>query len=142
MRLLFLSLFLLSTTVLFAQSKGVPDVPVEDTSASRLFEKVEVEASVDANLWREHLTKSLMPVIEKAASRGMKPGTYVVQVKFLIEKDGSISDVRALNEPGFGLGKAAAKVVQTGPKWIAGEQNGRKVRSYHTQPITFVINVG
>jgi protein TonB len=72
----------------------------------------------------------------------MKPGTYIVQVKFLVEKDGSISDVHALNDPGYGLAKAAEKVLRTSPRWSPGEQNGRKVRSYHTQPITFMIQQG
>jgi protein TonB len=72
----------------------------------------------------------------------MKAGTYVVNVRFLVEKDGSINDVHALNDPGYGLAKAAEKVLKTGPRWSPGEQNGRKVRSYHTQPITFVIQQG
>ena len=70
----------------------------------------------------------------------MKAGQYIVNVRFLVERDGSISDVKALNDPGYGLGAASVKVVRTGPKWKAGEQNGRKVRSYQTQPLTFVIH--
>lgn len=70
----------------------------------------------------------------------MKAGAYAVQVRFLVERDGSISYVEALNDPGYGLAKAAVKVIKTGPKWRPGEQNGKKVRSFHTQPITFVIN--
>ena len=69
----------------------------------------------------------------------MKAGTYTVNVRFLVEKDGSISDVVALNDPGYGLAKAAEKVVKTGPKWTPGQQGGKTVRSYHTQPINFVI---
>ena len=72
----------------------------------------------------------------------MKAGTYVVNVRFLVEKDGNISYADALNDPGYGLAKAAVKVLNTGPKWTPGEQNGQKVRSYHTQPITFVIQQG
>ena len=40
---------------------------------------------------------------------------------------------------GYGLARGAEQVVKTGPKWQPGEQNERKVRSYHNQPITFVI---
>ena len=69
----------------------------------------------------------------------MKDGMYTVQVRFLIEKDGSINDVQALNDPGFGLARAAEKVIKSGPKWEPGIQEGKVVRSYHTQPITFVI---
>jgi protein TonB len=57
-----------------------------------------------------------------------------------VERDGSIADVKALNDPGYGLSKGAVDVVKKGPKWRPGEQNGRQVRSYHTQPITFVVS--
>ena len=89
--------------------------------------------------WIDHLTNNLQPAIVKAAKKGMKAGRYDVNVKFLVEKDGSISDAQALNDPGYGLAKAAVKVLKSGPRWSPGEQNGKKVRSYHTQPITFVI---
>jgi protein TonB len=103
------------------------------------YEKVEVEASVDVAEWRKHLEKELQPVIEKAARKGMRVGKYTVNVRFLVERDGSLSDVKALNDPGYGLAKGAVAVIKSGPKWKPGEQNGRKVRSYHTQPITFMI---
>ena len=118
-------------------SKLIPSQIDEDNI---IFEKTEVQASVDLVEWRRHLESKLVPVIERAAVAGIKAGQYTVNVRFLVEKDGSISDVRALNDPGFGLAYGAVHVVRTGPKWKAGEQNGRKVRSYHTQPITFVIS--
>ena len=111
--------------------------PVEDEN--KVFEKVEIEASVNVSQWRRHLESQLQRYIEDAATSGMNPGTYTVNVRFLVERDGSITDVRALNDPGYGLGQGAVETVKRGPKWNPGEQNGRKVRSYHTQPITFVI---
>ena len=69
----------------------------------------------------------------------MKDGMYTAQVRFFIEKDGSINDVQALNDPGFGSARAAEKVIKSGPKWKPGIQEGKVVRSCHTQPITFVI---
>ena len=75
----------------------------------------------------------------KAAEEGMKPGTYTVQVRFLVLKDGSLTDVQALNDPGYNLAAAAIRAVKTGPKWNPGLQNRKPVNSYHTQPITFVI---
>ena len=111
--------------------------PVEDEN--KVFEKVEIEASVNNAQWRRHLESQLQRYIEDAAASGMNPGTYTVNVRFLVERDGSITDVRALNDPGYGLAQGAVEVVKRGPKWSPGEQNGRKVRSYHTQPITFVI---
>jgi protein TonB len=117
--------------------KGTVEPPKIDEN--EIFQKVEIEARVDAKAWRNHLERQLQRYIEDAASQGMAPGQYTVNVRFLVERDGSITDVSALNDPGYGLGKGAVDVVKRGPKWSPGEQNGRKVRSYHTQPITFVI---
>jgi len=119
------------------EGKKVVEEPKEDPN--QIFTKVEIEASVDQKQWIRHLQTQLQRYIEDAASNGMDPGTYTVQVKFLVEKDGSIADVQALNDPGFGLGKAAVDVVKKGPRWNPGIQNGKQVRSYHTPPITFVV---
>lgn len=122
------------TVKIASQTDSVYDNP------NFVFVKSEVEASVSKTEWRRHLEKNLIPVIEAAARAGIKPGVYVISVRFIVEKDGSISDVRALNDVGFGLAEGAIRVVRTGPKWEAGEQNGRKIRSYHTQPISFGIS--
>ena len=129
----------IATPPVVDEGKGVVEAPkVEDEN--KIFEKVEIEASVDPRQWRRHLESQLQRYIEDAASQGMNPGQYTVQVRFLVERDGSITDVKSLSDPGYGLGKGAEEVVKRGPKWAPGEQNGRKVRSYHTQPITFVVS--
>lgn len=127
------------TDVIAATDGGTGIIAVKEEDENKIFEKVEIAASVNTSQWRRHLERNLMPYIEDAAASGMEPGQYTVMVRFLVEKDGSIKDVNALNNPGYGLGKGAEQVVKNGPKWSPGEQNGRKVRSYHTQPITFVI---
>lgn len=139
MRIILSICLLLLLNVAFGQNKPSTETKEVDTS---VFQRAEVEASVDANEWIDHLRRNLQSPIEKAARKGMKPGTYTVQVKFLVEKDGSINDVQALNDPGYGLAKAAVKVIKTGPKWTPGVVNGKTVRSYHTQPITFMIQQG
>jgi protein TonB len=121
------------------EGKGVVEAPkVEDEN--KIFEKVEIEPTVNTGQWRRHLENNLQRYIEDAASQGMAPGQYTIQVRFLVEKDGSIADVRSLSDPGYGLAKGAEEVVRKGPRWSPGEQNGRKVRSYHTQPVTFVVS--
>jgi protein TonB len=122
------------------EGSGIAEVlmkPKEDKN--KVFEKVEIQASVNIAKWRQHLEQNLVGYINDAANRGMQPGRYVVMVRFLVEKDGSINDVSALNDPGFGLAQGATQVIKSGPKWNPGEQNGSKVRSYHMQQITFVI---
>ena len=107
-----------------------------------IFEKAEVEASVDKNEWRRFLEKNLQSVIENAAKEGMPPGQYTVNIRFIIKKDGSPTDFKALNDPGYGLVQKLLEIIPHSPKWKPAEQNGKPVNSYHTQPITFVISDG
>ncbi len=62
-----------------------------------------------------------------------------VVVQFVVEKDGSIGDVKILRgkELGHGLPGEAIRVVKSMPKWKPGKQDGKIVRSYFTQAIVF-----
>lgn len=59
-----------------------------------------------------------------------------VYVNFVIEKDGSISEIKVLRDIGHGTGKEAIRVLELSPKWIPGEQNGQKVRCSFSLPIS------
>ncbi|MCP1996942.1 energy transducer TonB [Flavobacterium sp. HSC-61S13] len=62
-----------------------------------------------------------------------------VIVKFIVEKDGSLSDISILRDPGYGAGKEALRVLQNMPKWKPAIQNNRQVRSQFTLPITIQV---
>ena len=51
-----------------------------------------------------------------------------VIVSFVVEKDGSLTDIKVLRDIGFGTGKEAERVLRKGPRWTPAEQNGKKVR--------------
>ncbi len=60
-----------------------------------------------------------------------------VIVTFVVEKDGSITDVRVVKSVDPSLDKEAQRVVKSMPKWIPGKQNGSAVRVKYTVPVTF-----
>jgi protein TonB len=60
-----------------------------------------------------------------------------VIVTFVVEKDGSITDVRVVKGVDPSLDKEAQRVVKSMPKWIPGKQNGAAVRVKYTVPVTF-----
>lgn len=62
-----------------------------------------------------------------------------VPVKFVIEKDGSIGQVIALKDPGYGLVDEALLVIKKMPKWKPGKQQGNLVRVWFTVPIRFQL---
>ena len=63
----------------------------------------------------------------------------VVPISFVVNKDGSVSQVQVLRDIGGGCGKEAARVVGTMPKWTPGEANGHKVKVRYTLPVRFVL---
>ena len=63
--------------------------------------------------------------------------TLRVYVSFVIERDGSITDIMVKNDPGYGLGKEAIRVLKSlKTKWIPGVLNGKAVRTAYNLPIT------
>jgi protein TonB len=63
-----------------------------------------------------------------------------VQVQFVVNEDGSISNARVVGKRcGGGLEEEAIRVVMGLPKWTPGKQNGRAVKVYFTMPITFKL---
>lgn len=63
-------------------------------------------------------------------------GSGRVFVTFVVEKDGSLTDIKVLREVCPGSGKEAIRVLKSCPKWNPGEQNGKKVRVLYSLPIT------
>ncbi len=66
-------------------------------------------------------------------------GTAVI--RFIVEKDGSLTDLEIVKDPGGGLGKEALRVVklmnELDEKWTPGKQNARPVRVRFNLPIKF-----
>ena len=60
-----------------------------------------------------------------------------VSVSFVVEKDGSITDVQVARSVDPSLDKEAARVVRSMPKWQPGKQNGSFVRVRYIVPVTF-----
>jgi protein TonB len=58
-----------------------------------------------------------------------------VFVTFVVEKDGSLTDIKVIRDIGYGTGKEAIRVLKSSPKWNPGEQNGKKVRVQYSLPI-------
>ncbi len=135
------------TTQAGVKDAGIVAPPVSDASSvvaappddNQIFTRVEQEAEFPggAAAWRRYLEKNLnasAPIDNNAPE-----GTYTVIVKFIVSKDGSISDVQAETNLGYGMEEEAVRVIKSGPNWKAGLQNGRNVNSYRRQPITFVV---
>ena len=63
-----------------------------------------------------------------------------VFIQFVIERDGSITDVKVVRGVDASLDKEAVRVVQSMPKWKPGKQRGKPVRVAYTLPINFQLS--
>jgi TonB family protein len=62
-----------------------------------------------------------------------------VFVKFVVRKDGSVSDFSVLKGIGFGCDEETIRVISQMPKWRPGMQNGRPVNVHFTMPVNFIL---
>ena len=65
-----------------------------------------------------------------------------VDVQFVVEKDGSLSEVTAIKGIGAGCDEEAVRVLQNSPRFKPGSQNGKPVRVRMVVPIVFKLNEG
>ena len=77
----------------------------------------------------------------KYPEQAMKEGIQGrVTVRFIVEKDGSISNVKPVLSVHPLLDKEAVRVVESMPKWSPGKQNGKPVRVRFNVPVMFKLN--
>ena len=57
-------------------------------------------------------------------------------MKFIVNTDGSISNIEATTMQNTHLAEIAMNAIRTGPKWIPATQNGKTVAAYRLQPVT------
>jgi protein TonB len=62
-----------------------------------------------------------------------------VIVTFVVEKDGSLTDIKVTRGIGSGCDEEAVRVLKNSPKWKPGIQNGRPVRVQYSVPISFTL---
>ena len=109
---------------------------------NKTFDRVEIEPSFPggAPLWRKYLERNLdasVPVKKKAPD-----GAYTVVVQFIVDKEGKISDAKPMTKHGYGMEEEGVRIIKAGPNWTPAVQNGRIVKAYRKQPITFVVGKG
>lgn len=85
--------------------------------------------------WNKFLTKNLrFPAEAQDANIGGK-----VYVSFIIEKDGTLTDITVVRGAGYGMDEEAARVLKLAKPWKPGVQNGQPVRVKFVIPINFQI---
>lgn len=89
----------------------------------------------DLNTFRAWVQKNIKYPAE--AFKNGEQGRVVLS--FVVEKDGSVSNIQILQTPGKAFSEETRRVVAASPKWKPGEQRGEKVRVRYTLPVDFRI---
>lgn len=119
------------------QEAQLDTVPKKDEDKNQVFTKMEVEPKFAAN-WSTFLQKNLDPTVP--VNNGAPAGKYEVQIRFIVDKEGNLSQFEPLTKHGFGMEEEVINILKKSPNWEPGIQNGRKVNAYKIQKVTFVIS--
>ncbi len=104
-----------------------------------VFSKTETPAEFPGGLdaWKKYLMSNLdgkLPTTENWAA-----GAHNIMVIFIVEKNGSLTNITTENYINSKTAQHCIDIIKNGPKWIPAKQNGKTVKAYRRQPITFVI---
>ncbi len=72
-----------------------------------------------------------------ARETGIQGKAYL---QFVVERDGHLTDITIVRNPGAGTGEEAERVLKTSPRWKPGMQNGKAVRVQYTVPVNFALD--
>ncbi len=108
---------------------GPKDVVEEDNN---IYNTAGIEVKPDFPGGIEKFYKFVGKNYQVPEEEGLKGKVFV---SFVVEKDGSLTDIKVIRDIGYGTGKEAIRVLKSCPKWNPGEQNGKKVRVLYSLPI-------
>lgn len=111
------------------------DFGEEDTGEAQIFQVVETMPSFKGNMNKWLKDNVNYPIL--AQENGVSGKVFVA---FVVEKDGSITDVKVARSVDPSLDKEAVRVVKSMPKWNPGKQRNKPVRVAFTVPINFTLS--
>jgi Gram-negative bacterial TonB protein C-terminal len=113
---------------------------IKDNLAARktYVKKDLVEASFPggSKAWTNYITEVITDHI-KSLSKANKTGTCYIS--FIVDKDGTVSNVEALSMENTELAKVSSEAIKNGPRWKPASINGKTVKAYRIQPVTFTF---
>lgn len=110
---------------------------IDNRNSEPIYAGVDIPASPEGGLQKFYYD------FAKAFKTPHVPDNSITQLRimlaFVVEKDGSFSDIKVLRDPGFGAGAEAIRVLQLMPRWTSSLLEGKPVRSQFTFPITIKV---
>lgn len=129
--------FCIIVTVSFAQTDTLSSQPVAFINVDSVYDKPDVIAQFPGGEknWNQYIQKeiekNIINIIDDEKSKG------VCTLQFIVDRDGSISNVKVLTLANSRIAKIATKALLKGNKWIPATVNGIAVKSIRVQTVTF-----
>ena len=127
--LVVLLLLFFAEPILFAQ------VATDDTL---LYGHVDIDAEFPGGM--EELVMFVCMNIEYPEQAQKANIEGKVFVRFSVEKDGSVSNIRILRDIGYGCGDAVVKMLKSMPRWKPAKVDGKNVREEFSLPVNFILS--
>ncbi|GAA4782533.1 hypothetical protein GCM10023231_07760 [Olivibacter ginsenosidimutans] len=112
---------------------NVEAIREEDPEKPRDFNEVEVQPSFQGGMRAFYQWVSTHYKYPKEAVKQGVSGA--LHLSFIVNEDGSLSDIRLLRDLGYGTGEEAIRMLKECPKWLPGIINGKAVKVAYSLPI-------
>ncbi len=117
-----------------------PSLPDENQGPdSKVYDMNLVEKAPEFNGGQRELNKYISNNIKYPAAARQNNIQGKVYLSFIVEKDGSINDIKVKQGIGSGCDEEAIRVLRSSPKWKPGMIKGSPVRTYCILPVTFQL---
>ena len=113
---------------------GIEEAP----AATTIFKVVEQQAEFPGGMEALYAYLGENIKFPARATEAQQSGT--VRLRFVVNEDGSITNVEVVRGAGYGMDEEATRVVKKMPNWKPGKNNGKAVKSYFNLPIKFVMH--
>lgn len=128
-----------------------PDAKPRDAAKVKYIGASTIETSKDDHLYIDYEENAQFPGGEQACRKWLADNIKYpkdcmkkkiegrVLVSYVVEKDGSITDVKTMKSPHSSLSKEAERVVKAMPKWVPARFDGKVIRSRYFLPVIFKL---
>lgn len=111
-----------------------------DSPKQIVFSKVQSEPEFEGgqSAWRSFLKSNLkagVPFANRAPA-----GRYTVIICFIVNTDGSLTDIEAETKHGYGMEKEAIRVLKLSPAWRPAMQDDKPIKARRRQPFVFAVS--
>jgi protein TonB len=123
--------FVIEVPVAATEEEAVEDIPLYFAEEMPSFQ------GGDINVFRNWVQSEL--VYPRLASENNIQGTVTLQ--FVIERDGSLTNIQVIASPDKSLTDEAIRVLNSSPKWSPGKQRNQPVRVAYTLPVVYQLSI-